>query len=372
MVAALGLLLKGHSVAVIEKNPDFAREFRGEVLQPRFWRAIESTGLMKIIKSFEHEEFDKIHFYSGEKMTTSIDVARVSRRFPFVTWMTQPILLEGLLRECQKFKNFKMFFNTKVKQLVRESAKVCGIQFEAGDLDQIINSKVTVGADGRFSKMRALGGFELRRQEHHFDVIWFETERPKDFPNSLLFFIDAPYPCLVLPKFPNKIQAGFLIRPKKAKEILQQGSEHLVLCLEKTHSLFKGVARDLINRKHFTVLSGVVEELDSWAIDGMLMIGDAAHTCSPAGAIGVTIATETAVCAIDVVDAALKSNDCSARFLSQVQTSRLPAVRVIHSMQRRAALAVNSPRWIRRMLVLGLKIANKTGLANRIVRRIIT
>lgn len=178
MIAALGLLRKGHSVAVVEKNSDFAREFRGEVLQPRFWRAVESAGLVEIIRSFEHEEFDKMHFYSGEKLATKFDVASISPRYPFLTWMTQPILLNGLLQECQKFEKFKMLFNVNVKKLLREGGRVCGIEIETSESKQTIRAKITVGSDGRFSKMRALGGFKLLRHEHHFDVLWF-VSRPR-------------------------------------------------------------------------------------------------------------------------------------------------------------------------------------------------
>ena len=38
-----------------------------------------------------------------------------------------------------------------------------------------------------------------------------------------------------------------------------------------------------------------------WARDGLLLIGDAAHTMSPAGAIGVNVALSTAAVAAQVI-----------------------------------------------------------------------
>jgi len=37
-----------------------------------------------------------------------------------------------------------------------------------------------------------------------------------------------------------------------------------------------------------------VRLIDDWTRDGLLLIGDAAHTMSPAGAIGVNVAIATA------------------------------------------------------------------------------
>jgi FAD binding domain len=47
----------------------------------------------------------------------------------------------------------------------------------------------------------------------------------------------------------------------------------------------------------FFPLEGIVRLIDHWARDGLLLIGDSAHTMSPMGAIGVNVAIATAAVA---------------------------------------------------------------------------
>jgi len=55
LVAARPLAREGARTLVIEKAPDFEREFRGEILQPRFQQALRDVDLYEPIAAPPHE-----------------------------------------------------------------------------------------------------------------------------------------------------------------------------------------------------------------------------------------------------------------------------------------------------------------------------
>ena len=77
-----------------------------------------------------------------------------------------------------------------------------------------------------------------------------------------------------------------------------------------------------------------------WARDGLLLIGDAAHTMSPAGAIGVNVALATAAVAAQEIYPRLGHGPIPEGALARVQELREPDVRTLHALQRRAGRAL--------------------------------
>jgi len=356
MMLALLLAQKGRAVTVIEKNPDFAREFRGEVLQPRFWHAVKEAGIEDILKAAPHETFDHFKVFVGSENPVKIDISRIDKDFPHVTWMTQPHMLQALHDAAKEYAGFKIIFESHVKQLSYsdDGISVCGALCEdaSGNISKI-QARIVVGADGRFSTLRKLGGFKVIHSTHQFDVLWFECKRPSNFAHGADFFLGTEFTCLVLPKYPQKIQFGLIISPASFRIYRELGPEKLAQKLDQIHPMFREFSKELINFKSFTILKATTERLDRWSKNGLLMIGDAAHTCSPIGAIGVTIAVETAIVASNVIQGCFRDSDFSEDRLREVETLRLPAIRKIHRIQEiLGRLATN--RIIPRKLVLRL------------------
>jgi 2-polyprenyl-6-methoxyphenol hydroxylase-like FAD-dependent oxidoreductase len=111
--------------------------------------------------------------------------------------------------------------------------------------------------------------------------------------------------------------------------------------------------------------------LKEWAQDGVVLIGDAAHTCSPAGAVGVSVATATAIVAADVIADAVEKNDFSKTMLDRVQKMREKDVMEIQSLQSRAGSLVFARNPIRKALsqVLLVLLA-KTRIFSKVQRRL--
>ena len=373
MVLALLLVRRGLRVKVLERNPDFEREFRGEILQPRFWHAMAAAGLSEILQSMPHEDFNELRLFSSGQILGFIPVSSLDPVYPFVTWMTQPDMLRGLQSAASSNPEFALEFNANATELLRENGSVCGVRYKnAQDQAVDLRSKVVVGCDGRFSKIRKLEGFELSHKTHQFDVIWFETERPECYRHGADFFLGAEFNSIVLPKYPNKIQCGILIAPGSFKHYKEMGVDVLIEKLNDLHAMFRCFSRDLVDFKSFTLLAGTVERVKEWAKDGLLLIGDAAHTCSPAGAIGVTIAVESAIIADQVLANCFKNNDFSREALGEVQRRREPEVIRVHNAQERIGFMVANRMVPGTLLEKLASFILRSGILPRILRGLLS
>ena len=110
-----------------------------------------------------------------------------------------------------------------------------------------------------------------------------------------------------------------------------------------------------------------------WARDGLLLIGDAAHTMSPAGTIGVNVALSTAAVAAHVTFPRLGHGIISRSALAEVQRLRDGDVRTLHRVQRGVA-AVLAPgggtALTRRLRAILVPIIVRTPLLTLLQRRI--
>jgi 2-polyprenyl-6-methoxyphenol hydroxylase-like FAD-dependent oxidoreductase len=76
-----------------------------------------------------------------------------------------------------------------------------------------------------------------------------------------------------------------------------------------------------------------IERLETWWRPGLLCIGDAAHTMSPIGGVGVNIAVQDAVAASNILAAPLKEGWLRDSDLEAVQARRLWPVRATQAAQ---------------------------------------
>src|SRR5262249_32423519 len=123
-------------------------------------------------------------------------------------------------------------------------------------------------------------------------------------------------------------------------------------------------AAGLHDLRPFFPLPGVILLVREWARDGLLLIGDSAHTMSPAGAIGVNVALSTAAVAAQEIYPRLGKGAIPKSELARVQVLREEDVRTLHKLQRTAGSTLvgsgsRNPilRWIApRMMVFAIKV----------------
>ncbi|MGH7303487.1 MAG: FAD-dependent monooxygenase, partial [Candidatus Rokuibacteriota bacterium] len=191
---------------------------------------------------------------------------------------------------------------------------------------------VVVGADGRYLTIARLGGFEPEYEHHDFDVIWFTIEQPPGWSST--FYISlGEVRGLMLPKYPHHIQAGLVLPTGEWKRWRDDGVAKVADRIRRFDSIFTEFAGSLRDFKPFFPLEGLIRLMREWSRDGLLLIGDAAHTMSPAGAIGVNVALATAAVAAQVLYPHFGHGPIGREVLQEVQRLREADVRTLHRFQ---------------------------------------
>lgn len=371
MMMALLLAKQNVRVVVLERNANFDRDFRGEVLQPRFVQMLDQLNLRAYIESFPHIKLNRGMIMKDSGQIGEFNFSAIDSKAPYAMWMPQPILLKALYEKCLDYSSFNVYFHTTVQHLSKDGERIRGVIAKNAQGDEIaISAKVTVGADGRFSTVRHLAGFELEYDFYNNDLVWFTIPHPKDMDNTIRFYF-AKSIYLVLPKYPDLMQIGLAFPKEEWQRVRGRGIDAFRETIKQLNPLFQDFAESIHDFRAFTVLNSRVQYVKEWAMDGCLLVGDAAHCASPVGAIGVSLSVATAIVAADVVWNGLKDNDVSKGQLLQVQTVRDREIRSIHRAQMRVEkLAIRHTRIIKNVAGVLLPVMIRTKFAKGFQRRL--
>jgi 2-polyprenyl-6-methoxyphenol hydroxylase-like FAD-dependent oxidoreductase len=353
----LGLLLakRGADVLVLEGHADFEREFRGEVLQPSTAHLLDELGLLEYVRAQPHSllEAGKIRLRGAE--VGEFSFARIAPRYPYAIWMPQPVFLAALLRKGETLPSFRCWMGAKVTALLEEEGRVVGVRGLRHGKDPFeVRADVVVGADGRHSAVARLGGFTAEYEHHDFDVVWFTIEQPPGWSSTFYVSLGDEVRGLMLPKYPHHVQAGIVLPTGEWRRWRRDGVAAVAERVRRFDPIFAGFADSLRDFTPFFPLEGLIRLIDDWARDGLLLIGDAAHTMSPAGAIGVNVAIATAAVAAQELYPRLGHGPIPREDLQAVQRLRVADVRTLHRLQlaaQRILLSQGSRQPLVRWLV---------------------
>jgi 2-polyprenyl-6-methoxyphenol hydroxylase-like FAD-dependent oxidoreductase len=371
----LGLLLakRGAQVLVLEGHETFEREFRGEVLQPSTAHLLDELGLLEYILAQPHSILNagKVRLHGRE--VGEFSFKRISPEYPYAIWMPQPVFLSALLRKAEPFPSFQCWMGAKVNKLIQEDGRTVGVTGLRHGKDHFeIRADVVVGADGRYSAIAKLGGFKAEYEHHDFDLIWFTIPQPPGWDSTLFVSLGEQVRGLMLPKYPHHIQAGIAVATGEWKRWRQEGVAAVASKVRQLDPIFDEFAAGLKDFTPFFPLEGLIRLVDDWAQDGLLLIGDAAHTMSPAGAIGVNVAVATAAVAAQEIYPKLGHGPIPHADLRVVQQKREADVRTLHRLQLGAQriLIQKEGGIVRRLLPMLLPVMLNSPLLPRIQRRL--
>jgi 2-polyprenyl-6-methoxyphenol hydroxylase-like FAD-dependent oxidoreductase len=332
----LGMLLakRGADVLVLEGHENFDREFRGEVLQPSTSRLLDDLGLLEYVLEQPHSLLDSGIVRQNGRRIGSFDFNRISPEYPYAIWMPQPVYLAAMLRKAEALPSFNCWMGAKVTKLVREDGAVVGVAgMRHGSEPFEVRADVVVGADGRYSMVSKLGGFTTAYDHHDFDIVWFTIPQPAGWSSTLYVSLGSSVRGLLLPKYPHHIQAGLALPTGEWRRWRQNGVRFVAQRVREFDPMFAPFADSLKDFTPFFPLECAVRLVDDWARDGLLLIGDAAHTMSPVGAIGVNVAIATAAVAAQEIYPRLGRGPIPRSALQAVQRLREADVRGLHAIQ---------------------------------------
>ena len=102
---------------------------------------------------------------------TPADLSRLKTKFPYIVIMPQTSFLEFIVGEAKKYPSFRLVMGARVKELVEEDGAVRGVRYEDKGGRHEVRAALTVGADGRGSRVRRLAGIEPIKTSPPMDVL---------------------------------------------------------------------------------------------------------------------------------------------------------------------------------------------------------
>jgi 2-polyprenyl-6-methoxyphenol hydroxylase-like FAD-dependent oxidoreductase len=341
-ILALLLARRGVPVTLLEMHKDFDREFRGDTIHPSTLEILDQIGLAAPLHQLRHSKVSGPAFQFPDGPFRPFDLARIKSKFPYILLVPQSQFLEFIIREAAKYPSFHLVMHANARKLVQENGVVRGVQYLGPeDAWHELRALLTIGADGRFSLLRQLVGFEPIKTSPPMDVLWFRLPRlPQDIeiPSGLLGGI-GPGRLLVVLDRVDYLQTGLVFPKGHYQELRAQGVESIRKTIVDIEPRLARHVESLTDWQQFSLLSVESSRCPLWHKPGLLLIGDAAHVMSPVGGVGINYAIQDAVVAANVLARPLKAGRVAESDLAEVQRQREWPTRVIQAMQ--AALQKN-------------------------------
>ncbi|WML44706.1 FAD-dependent monooxygenase [Neobacillus sp. PS3-40] len=333
--AFLGYLLakKGISTVLIERSSGKNREFRGEHINA------ETEFLLKEHKLFEKIEeqgilkMSKVEFFAGKQLvktiTPSLNEDHVGIHVP------QSHLLKTVVQESKHYKNYRLLLNTTVTELVQdEKGFYTGVRANQDGKEFIIKCSIIVGADGRFSTVRKLANLPVKIMNHGYDVLWTKIPAPFGWEPTTRMLLVNGHQLALFTQTGGFIQIGWNIKDGSFAALKKEPFLSFLEPLIETLPELKEIAlKHLHSWNNFVCLNVHSSHCETWVKDGLVIIGDAAHTMTPTGAIGINCAMKDAHVLAPTLIKALDEKNSSAERLSIFEESRRAEIEKQQEMQ---------------------------------------
>ncbi len=387
MVLALLLGRAGILTTLLEEHEDFARDFRGDTVHPSTMELMDALGLADRLLQLPHTKIHRLSFDAPGGTVVMADLTRVPTKFPYITMMPQARFLDFLAGEITHLPNVRLVMGAAAHGLLWETtrgtsgvadrvpagrasetpraaaarppqeghgplpddATVTGVLYRTRTGQHDVRAPLTIAADGRFSRIRRLAGFELASTAPPMDVIWFRLPRRPDEPDDARGKIGKGHLMAILNRG-AEWQIAYVIAKGSYKQIHDAGLPAFHRAIAEMVPEFADRVGQITDWHQVSLLAVEAGRIKRWFRPGLLLIGDAAHVMSPVGGVGINYAVQDAVVSANVLTGPLRAGRLRLRDLAAVQRQREIPTRIIQGFQRLAqeqivtrALASDAP-----------------------------
>ena len=372
--ALLAYLLarRGVPVTLLERQTDFSREFRGEILMPSGIAALHEAGLRQPLDALPNLSFRTVELFRGERRVIAIPIDRLD---PTPRVAPQPAMLEMIVAEAAKFPGFTLERGVTVRDLIYEKDRVMGVHADTLEGPRDYRGDFVIACDGRASAIRKRADLPQDRIMQGFDVVWGHL--PGQFPDAHTArgYIGSGHLLIMYPSPEGHTQIGWVSDKGTFGDIRRMGDKWIdELAPHVSPDLRKYLVANKDGLARPFLLDVICDRLREWTAPGLLLIGDAAHPMSPVGGQGINVALRDAVVTANHLGRALQmhSDEATLDFAARnIQAERWPEITTIQDMQQIAPRFVASNSLLSRVVTSAPTIAfAKIFLANYLAKRL--
>ena len=333
MMLAVLLARAGLHVIVLEKHGDFLRDFRGDTIHPSTLQVMHELGVLEEFLQRPHTRVSRLRGFVAGSPVTLADFSHLPVQCKFIAMMPQWDFLDFLLKIGSRYKGFELRRDTEVVSLLRDGAHGGGPRADGSHGDRVtgviaktpagelrVRSSLVVGADGRTSRVRAESGLAVQDIGASIDVLWMRIPKVATDPGDALGYIDRGRMAVLLDRG-DYWQCAYVI-PKGGLAELQSRGINAFRDGLTALTPFLADRVQMLDWADIKLLTVKVDRVTKWYVDGLLIIGDAAHAMSPVGGIGINLAIQDAVAAANILAGPLAEGVPDVDDLHAVQERR--------------------------------------------------
>ena len=330
----LGFLLAraGVPVTVLEKHPDFLRDFRGDTIHPSTLDLMHELGLLDAFLKLPHSRVARLSGQVGGTTIALADFSHLPTHCKFIALMPQWDFLDFLAAHGRKYPAFDLRMRTEATGLIEEGGRVAGVRAKSPDGEIEVRADLTVGCDGRHSTLRERAGFHVEDIGAPMDILWFRVSRRDSDTPETFGHMEAGR-MLVMLNRTDYWQCAYVIPKGGIDKVKAAGLKAFRDSVAFMSPFLRDRLSELKSWDDVKLLTVAVDRLSRWHRPGLLCIGDAAHAMSPIGGVGINLAIQDAVAAANILAAPLKEGRVTEALLEAVQRRRTLPMRVIQWLQ---------------------------------------
>jgi len=330
----LGFLLAraGVAVVILEKHPDFLRDFRGDTVHPSTLEVIYELGLLDELLKLPHRKIEKLSAQIGNERLALADLTHLPAHCKYIAMMPQWDFLNFLAEHGRRYKTFDLRMCAEATDLIVGGGRIVGVRAKTPDAELAIHADLVVGADGRHSITRARAGLVSEDYGAPMDVLWFRLTRRGSDPSDAFGHVGAGKMLVMLDRG-DYWQCAYVIAKGGIEAVQARGLDAFRGAIADMSPFLADRLGELKSWDDVKLLSVAVDRLKKWWRPGFLCIGDAAHAMSPIGGVGINLAIQDAVAAANQLAGPLKAGTLSDDDLRAIERRRTFPVRFTQRLQ---------------------------------------
>jgi 2-polyprenyl-6-methoxyphenol hydroxylase-like FAD-dependent oxidoreductase len=367
----LGLLLarSGVEVVVLEKHPDFFRDFRGDTVHASTLQILDELDLLEAFERLPQQRTTRINLMTDDGVTPMGDFTELRGKFRYLSMVPQWDFLSFLTAQAARYPEFSLYREVEVTGLVEDGEGVVrGVRCRTAAGEQEIRADLMVAADGRHSAARTAAGLVATEYGSPLDVLWYRVSRLATDPVGTFLRV-APGALFPMIDRGSYWQGAYTV-PKGGFDALRTRGIAEFRASLRRHLPFLGDRVEEVDWDGVGFLEVHVNRLPSWSRPGLLCIGDAAHAMSPIGGVGINLAVQDAVAAANILTGPLLGGGVRAADLRAVQRRRELPTRLTQRLQLGMQRSmIGSLRGDRARVPLPMRLAARIPPVRRVLSR---
>ncbi len=332
--AVLGLALaqKGIKNIVLEQAPGPPTGLRGEILQPNGQRILDRLGVLKKLPADATRSVRHFHFYKagGEKLCTA-DYGTLPPPYNRAIVTLPNVAHHAILEALEKAAPGALRYGASFKGLRREGNRVVGVDAERGGQAAAISTRLVVGADGAFSKVREALGIPAKLHLYREGYLIAILDSPDGLDEGR-YFVGRGEILGLFPAAGRKVYLFDMIPAGSMEQVKAHGIEARIKKWIRIDPSLEKTFRTLTDWKQTAYMPTGRVKTSTWVADGAVLIGDAAHAMNPHASQGRMQAMADAMALADLIPQCLEKGDVSAAALGEFERRRRPQVTMLQRM----------------------------------------